>query len=124
MRKLPINSEPITNIENLFGNNATLKDTYLYPVVITKRPTTVNLYNVAVSTDNWTRVPTTGTTLSDVLSWKLRERDGEEFDYAFEASPTPYMTTFGELQRDTEISAIWVKRRGSVTLNMQLEVWK
>ena len=91
--------------------------------MVAHRPTTVAIVNVSITDDNWNDIPN-GTDLSGVLAWKLREKEGQEFDYAFEAAPTPYMTSLGEaITRDTEITRVYIKRRTAVTLNMQLEYW-
>lgn len=92
-----------------------------YLATIEAHPSTVIIYNTEVSTANWTAV-TTG--LSNVVAWKLREREGQAFDYCFDGVGTTYMTSLGEsLIRDTDLSSVYVKRRTAVTLNMQLEVW-
>lgn len=122
-RSLPVRSSPITNVEKLFGNSARIKDTYLYPVVVLQRPTTPVIYNVSTTDATATRIPTAGTNLSNVLKWKLAERDGNDFYYAFESGMATYMTGFGMVTDDTEITAIWVKRTGSENINVQLLAW-
>lgn len=122
-RKVGIRSEPLTHVGKLWGSGAMVKDTYLYPVIILQRPTTVTFYNVSVSTDSWTKIPASAT-LSAVLSWRLSERSGNDFHYAYVSAPTTYATAFGIIQRDTEISAVYVKRpTGAGTLTIELEVW-
>ena len=94
-------------------------DEYLASLQI--RPSTCTIYNVSTTTANWTAI---ASGLTNVLSWKLKEKDGDEFDYCFDGVGTTYMTSLGEsLQRETDIAAVYVKRRGSTNINMQLEVW-
>lgn len=85
------------------------------------RPSTVTIYNVSTTDAAWTAV---ATGLTDVLSWKLKEKSGASFNYAFAAAPATYMTSNGEaLQRDIDISAVYVQRTGATNVDMQLEVW-
>jgi hypothetical protein len=90
---------------------------------VPKRPATITIYNTTVNTNNWTAIA--GVTLSGVLSWKLREKDGQGFDYAFVAVPVTYMTSLGEsIIRDIEITEVYVRKTvaGTANLAMQLEV--
>ena len=85
------------------------------------RPSTCTIINIATTDANWTEV---ATGLTGVLCWKLKDREGQEFDYCFDGVGTTYMTSLGEaLQRETEITKVYVKRRGTTNLNMQLEYW-
>jgi len=86
------------------------------------RPATVTIYNVSTAGAGWTAV---ATGLTGVLSWKLVEKNGNPngFDYCFDGVGATYMTCFGELQRDTEITTIYVRRKTATDLDMQLEVW-
>ncbi len=85
------------------------------------RPTRVTIYNTATTDANWTAVQTG---LTDVVTWKLSERDGGSFNYCFDGVGTTYMTTYGAIQRDTILSAIYVQRTDATNINMQLEIWK
>lgn len=87
---------------------------------ITKRPTTVVIYNTPTTDANWTAI---ATGLSGVLAWRMSEAGAQAFDYAFIASPTTYMTAYGAIQRDTEITAIYARRKGANNITLQLEVW-
>lgn len=91
-----------------------------YLATIAIRPTTVTIYNVATTDANWTTI---ASGLTGVLSWKLCERSGTEFHYCFDGVGTTYMTTYGLIQRDTAITAVYVKRPAGVNINLQLEVW-
>ena len=91
-----------------------------YFSIIAIRPSTVTIYNVATAGAGWTEI---AAGLTGVLSWKLTEELGTEFDYAFVAAPATYMTSYGDLQRDTALTALYVRRRGGVDINLQLEVW-
>ena len=85
------------------------------------RPSTVTITNTATTTSGWTAI---ATGLSGVLAWMISERDGNEFDYAFTASPSTYMTSLGApISFDTEITAIYARRRGSTNINLQLMTW-
>jgi len=95
-------------------------DGQYYMSVIPIRPSTVTIYNVSTAGAGWTAI---ATGLTGVLAWKLTEEGGNEFDYAFSAVPATYMTTYGDLQRDTALSDIYVRRRGGTDIDLQLEVW-
>ena len=84
------------------------------------RPATVTIYNVATTDANWTTI---ASGLTGVLSWKLTEKDGNAFHYCFDGVGATYMTSFGALQRDTEITAIYAERTGATNINLQLEIW-
>jgi len=102
--------------------NVTIKigdEEYLASLAI--RPSTVTIINTPTTDANWTAV---ATGLTNVLAWKLTEESGNAFDYAFVLAPTAYMTSYGDLQRDTEISAIYVRRRSATNLAMQFEYWQ
>lgn len=65
---------------------------------------------------------TTG--LSGVLSWRLSEKSGNAFDYCFDnGAGGTSVRAYGPLVRDTEISAIYVKRTGATDIDMELEIW-
>lgn len=83
-------------------------------------PSTVTIYNTSTVGAGWTLVQGG---LTDVISWKMNERTGQAFRYAYVPAPATYMTAFGALQRDTSLSAIYVQRIGAVNLDMELEVW-
>jgi len=123
-RKLPIRSEPLTNLEKLWGNSARVKDTYLYPVVMLQRPQQANvtIYNVATTDATWTKIPATST-LSGILNWRLSERNGNDFRFAFVAAPTTYATGFGFIKEATAITAIYVQRPTSTNITMELVTW-
>ena len=91
-----------------------------YLATIPIRPATVIIYNVSTADANWTAI---GSGLFNVLSWKLTEKNGNAFHYCFDGVGATYMTSYGSLQRDTEISAIYVKRTGATNIDLQLEVW-
>lgn len=84
------------------------------------RPSSVTILNVSTADANWTAI---ATGLSNVLSWKLTEKSGNAFHYCFDGVGTTYMTSYGSLQRETDISAIYVKRTAAVNADMQLEIW-
>lgn len=84
------------------------------------RPTTVTIINVATTDANWTAV---ATGLSGVLAWKLTEASGAAFHYCFDGVGATYMTSYGSLQRDSEIMVVYVKRTGATNINVQLEIW-
>jgi len=122
--KIPFETKPIRTTERVLGSGAIIKDTYLYPVFVHKRPTTPVIYNVATNSTTWVRVPATGTTLSKVLAWRLSLENGDQFDFAYVSSPTAYVTSYGVVQRDTEISAVYARLpAGGAATKYQLEVW-
>lgn len=84
------------------------------------RPSTPTIYNVATTDANWTAV---ATGLTGVLGWRLSEANGADFDFAFTAAPATYATAFGLIGSDTQITAIYVKRKAAVNINAQLIIW-
>lgn len=87
------------------------------------RPATPAIYNVSTTNGDWTRIPLTGTNLSNVLSWRLSERNGNDFRYAFVSSPSAYATGFGWVSENSEITAIWVQRPSNSNIDMELVIW-
>ena len=85
------------------------------------RPTTPTILNVATTDGNWTAI---ATGLTDVLEWRLSERSGADFYFAFVASPSTYATAYGWVGGSTEISSIYVQRTGSTNINLELLYWK
>ena len=94
----------------------------LYLSMAALRPSTVVIVNKAINDGAWTEV---ATGLTGVLSWKLSERSGNAFEYAYVAAPATYMTAYGPLQRDTEITQVYVRKVGGLgdNLTMELETW-
>jgi hypothetical protein len=84
------------------------------------RPSTPTIYNVTVNTNNWTAI---ATGLTGVLAWRLSERSGADFYFAFEAAPSAYCTAWGWVGDQSDISAIYAKRTGGAVLTMELLVW-
>ena len=84
------------------------------------RPGTPTIYNVTTTDANWTAV---ATGLTNVLGWRLSERAGQDFHFAFVASPSTYCTAFGWCADQSEITAIYVKRTGSANITAELLVW-
>jgi len=84
--------------------------------------TTINIYNVSTTDASATRVPAAGTSLSSVVSWRLSERDGNDFYYAFDSGMVTYATGFGWIAEYFDIPAIYVKRPTTTNINMQLVV--
>ena len=121
--KIPVKNPPLRTTERVLGSAAEYRNTYLHPVFLTYKPSTVAVYNVATTDATWTRIPTAGTTLTNVVYWKLTERDGNDFYYAYEAAPSAFVTGFGYVSFNTEISAIWVQRPAGDNINMQLEIF-
>ena len=85
------------------------------------RPSTPTILNEAITDDNWHPI---ATGLTDVLSWRLSERSGQDFYFAFVPSPTTYATAFGWVGEQTAITSVYVKRKVSLTANMELLYWK
>jgi hypothetical protein len=85
------------------------------------KPSTAIIYNSAINNDNWTAI---ATGLTDVLEWRMSERAGQDFYFAFEAAPTDYCTAFGWVGGQHNISAIYAKRKNSTANNIELLIWK
>lgn len=85
------------------------------------RPSTATITNVTISDNLWNLV---ATGLSDVLKWRLSEKTGANFNYAYGAVPAAFVTAFGSIQWDTAITTVYAQRQGDSELEMQLEVWK
>jgi hypothetical protein len=89
--------------------------------VVSIRPATPVITEVATTDANWTVI---ATGLTGVLAWKLTERDGNAFDYCFDNGVAgTSVRSYGAIQRDTALSAVYVKRTGGTDINMQLEYW-
>jgi hypothetical protein len=78
------------------------------------------IYNVSTVDASWTAI---SIGLTGVVSWKLTEKSGNNFYYGYTVAPSTYMTGFGWISGDTALTAIYVKRTGSVNIDMQLEIW-
>ncbi len=91
-----------------------------YLATIAIRPTTPTIYNVSTTNANWTPI---ATGLTGVLKWRLTEKSGNDFYYAYVSSPTAFMTGFGWVADDTAPTAIYAKRPATTNVDMQLEVW-
>jgi len=85
------------------------------------RPATPTILNEAIADDNWHAV---ATGLTDVLGWRLSERSGQDFYFAFTAAPATYATGFGWIGDQTSITSIYAKRKGTTNLTMELLYWK
>jgi len=85
----------------------------------TSVPDTPAIVNVATAGAGWTLV---ATGLTGVRKWRLAERDGNDFRYAFVAAPAAYMTGFGWVSEDTEITDVYVQRI-TADINVQLITW-
>jgi len=88
--------------------------------VIPIRPSTFVILNVPTAGAGWTAI---ATGLTNVLAWRLSEKDGNEFDYCYDnGTAGTSIRSYGVLQRDTALSAIYVKRTGAVDINMEIEL--
>jgi hypothetical protein len=92
-----------------------------YMAVNTIKPTTPTIVNLAVNDDNWHSI---AAGLSDLVAWRLSERSGADFYFAFEAAPTEYATAFGWVGDQTSPTLIAVKRRNTAVNNFELLYWK
>jgi len=89
--------------------------------VIPVRPTTVTIVNVSTAGAGWTQVVAG---LVGVLTWRLSEKSGQKFDYCYDnGAGGTSVRCYGVLQRDTDLSTIYVKRTGAIDLDMELEYW-
>jgi len=84
------------------------------------KPSTATIYNQAINNDNWTAI---ATGLTDVLEWRMSERAGQDFYFAFEAAPTNYCTAFGWAGGQQSIGAIYAKRKNATVNNLELLIW-
>jgi len=114
-----------TNKDGLHGHNALSwalewLGSKFFMATVPIRPATVTIYNVATTDALWTAV---AVGLTGVLSWKLTERSGRAYDYCFDGVGATYVTSYGSLQRDTEITAVYIRRRDATDINAQLEIW-
>jgi len=113
LTNIPHQCEGIAELSIRIGGND-------YAGIIALRPTTVTIYNQATSGTGWVAI---ATGLTNVMNWRLSEKDGKDFDYAFEAAPATFATAWGWVSNQTEITAIYARRKGSADINLQLEVW-
>ncbi len=135
-----VKNKPTRALDRLLGDGSIKVDGTRYPVYLLSdgttvliintdgslpvqdvRPSAVAITNVTISDNEWTPIVTG---LSDVLKWRLSEKKGANFDYAYTVAPATFATGFGNVKWDTAITAVYAKRQGDVDLNMQLEVWK
>ena len=84
------------------------------------RPSTPTIVNVSTTTAGWTAI---ATGLSNVVEWRLSERNNNNFRYAYVASPSTYATGFGVVEKKTDITAIYVQDLGADRVTMELEYW-
>lgn len=92
-----------------------------YMAVSSVKPSTPTIYNQAINNDNWTAI---ASGLTDVLEWRLSERAGQDFYFAFEAAPATYCTAFGWVGGQHSIAAVYAKRKNATTNNLELLIWK
>ena len=85
------------------------------------RASTPTIVNVSTTDANWTKV---SDGLTDVLSWRLVEKTGNDFYYAFTNSPAAFVTGFGWVSENTALNEIWVQRPTDTNIDMQLLIWK
>jgi hypothetical protein len=91
-----------------------------FMAVNTVKPSTATIYNQAINNDNWTAI---ATGLTDVLEWRMSERAGQDFYFAFGAAPATYATAFGWVGGQQSIGAIYAKRKNAVANNIELLIW-
>lgn len=92
-----------------------------YFSMVPVRPSTPTIVNEAIADDNWHAI---ATGLTDVLEWRLSERAGQDFYFAFENNPTNYCTSFGWIGGQTSPGQIYVKRKNTTTNNIELLIWQ
>lgn len=85
------------------------------------RASTPTIVNVSTTNGNWTKI---ADGLTDILSWRLVEKNGNDFYFAFQDNPTDFVTGFGWVGESTSLSEIWVKRPSTNNVDLQLLVWK
>lgn len=85
-----------------------------------KAPATGTIYTKSVTANVWTEIQTS---LTNVESWELVCREGYDFDYAFEDSPTYYRTNNGSgISKDTALTNLYVRCKKAATF--ELEMWR
>ena len=84
------------------------------------RPATVAIATEEISDDDWHAV---AVGLTGVMDWRLSERGGNDFYFAFEAAPAAYATAFGWISGQSEITAIYAKRKSTTTITVELVTW-
>ena len=118
-----IRNKPIHRPEFYLAEGAIKVGGRHYAVFMPGGPSSANvtIYNVATTDATWTAL---ATGLTNVIMWRLSERTGLDFRYAFVAAPTAYSTCFGSNGYVlTAISAIYIQRPAATNVNGQLEVW-
>ena len=91
-----------------------------YMAVSTMRGSTPVIVNEAIADDNWHAI---ATGLTDVLEWRLSDRLGNDFYFAFEAAPATYATAFGWAGGQNAITAVYAKRKQAVATTIELLYW-
>ena len=83
-------------------------------------PSTGTIVTTSISSGVWTAM---AEDLTNVISWELVSRDGNDFYYAFEEDPTHYRTNDGSgVSKDTSITNLYVFCPTACI--MELEYWK
>lgn len=112
--------DPNINVESLLNKAVTNLGFDYVLQILTRRPTTVVIYNVSTSGAGWQAI---ASGLEGVLAWKLTEKSGNAFRYCFDGVGTTYVTSYGAIQRDTAITAIYVQRTAATDIDLELEIW-
>jgi hypothetical protein len=92
-----------------------------YLAVIGIRASVPTISTVATTDANWTLV---ATGLSNILEWRLSELNGNDFHYAYVATPgNNFSVGFGWVSFQTSPTAIYVKRPATANITIKLERW-
>ena len=81
---------------------------------------TPTIVNVSTAGAGWTLV---ASGLSSIRTWRLSERGGNDFRYAFVAAPATYATGFGWISDNTPLTAIYVQRPTTTDIDCELVYW-
>ncbi len=115
----PANKDGVHSHNALSWALERLKSLY-YLATIAIRPTTFVITTLTTTNANWVAL---ATGLTGVLSWKATELNGNDFYYAYVASPgNNFMVGFGVISYDAAPTAIYVKRPGASDITVKLEI--
>lgn len=97
------------------------KDGIWYFSVIPIRPTTPTITTVTTANANWTAL---ATGLTDVLTWRISELNGDNVHYAYVVAPgNNFSVAFGWVSMHTSPTNIYIKRPAGDNITVKLETW-
>lgn len=115
-------NKPTRHLERVFGDGSVLIEGVRYPVFMNVTAKAPTIDSTSLSTDDWTAIVTVQT---KIVKWRLSEINGDDFWYAFVASPGDnFSIAYAWEAQNTGPAAIYVRRpTGASTLTIKSEIW-